>query len=107
MDTIIKDKNVCQRYLSTIESAQARNIKFELSLTAYKNLLRRKYCPYTGEKLTVTGNKPNISIDRINNSKGYIPGNVIACSKYANSKKSDMSPEMIMNMAKILSQANQ
>lgn len=85
---------VAQYYQGKTESCKARKIEWKLSLISVRNLLRTKKCPWTGITLTVPrGNgKPNLStditIDRIDNTKGYVPGNVIAVSTVANNFKS-------------------
>ena len=60
------------------------------------------YCPITGEKIhfgddgSLNLNSP--SLDRIDNSKGYIKGNVAVISLKANKYKSNMSIEEITNL---------
>lgn len=46
------------------------------------------YCPITGKKLDVARNKlsNSVSLDRVDNTKGYIKGNVVAISRWANLK---------------------
>lgn len=58
------------------------------------------YCPITGEKLDIGTNKldTSISLDRVDNSKGYIKGNVVAISRWANLRKSDMSWQDLSNI---------
>ena len=96
------DTQLCLKYLRLAKSAEDRGIEFGLSLATFKNLLKRKNCPYSGVKLINSGISNNVSIDRIDNSKGYIQGNVIACEITANQKKSNMSVEFISNMAKVI-----
>jgi len=100
----VPDIDLCRKYLRLVTSAKDRQIEFNLSLCAYKNLLKRKVCPYSGRTLIHYGPKCNTSIDRIDNTKGYIAGNVIACDTTDNGQKSDMSTEMIYAMAKICKQ---
>jgi hypothetical protein len=38
------------------------------------------------------------SIDRINNNKGYIPGNIAIVSMRFNSEKRNLSPELLRRM---------
>ena len=86
------DIKIAQRYVSKAQRAKAKGIPFELSFTAFKNMMRAKYCFYSGVELT----EPDSSIlsatartiDRIDNSKGYVSGNVCACSNAANNFKS-------------------
>lgn len=96
------DITLCKKYVHLAQSARDRKIEFNLSLKDYKNLLRRKTCPYSGKTLISHGENHNMSIDRIDNSKGYIKGNVIACDIIANRHKDNLSVQMILNMAKIV-----
>lgn len=77
------------------ENAKKRGIEFNLSHTSMKNLLSSKRCYYTGIILTKsTGKEENgelklsdFTIDRIDGSKGYVKGNVVACCHAANQMK--------------------
>jgi hypothetical protein len=68
--------------------AKKRNIDFNIT---QDDLFLPKYCPILNIKIDYDarkayGNSP--SIDRIDNSKGYIKGNVIIMSRLANAMKS-------------------
>ena len=57
-----------------------------------------KVCPVLGIKLDwgmngLNGNCP--SLDRIDSTKGYIPGNVMIMSNLANAMKSNATPEQL------------
>lgn len=87
------DVKLAKRYISKADRARLSGIDFELSITSYRNLMRAKKCGYTGMPLTdpVSGRPTKATdrtIDRIDNSKGYIAGNVIAVSHAANQAKS-------------------
>lgn len=63
-----------------------RKIKWDLSIDDLTKIPMT--CYYSGEGLTVNSNKPNtVSLDRINNKKGYVQGNVVFCSWRINSAK--------------------
>lgn len=94
------EARVANYYLFKIRNARERGIEFSLPLLSFRNLMRTKYCYYTGVKLTfppvdedgrvIPGHQKrhtDISIERLGNRLGYVPGNVKACSLYANSLK--------------------
>lgn len=81
------DLELAKRYIGKADSCKARNISFTLSLTSYRNLMRAKYCFYTGILLTEKGITGR-TIDRIDNTKGYESGNVVACCAGFNHIKS-------------------
>lgn len=71
--------------------AKRRGIYFTLKYTDFE---LPEYCPILNIKLEYNGNgnHPNhASLDRVNNSKGYIPGNVMVISRLANAMKNEAS----------------
>ena len=86
---MIDDIKVAKKLLALHSSAKSRDIEFNLTFKKVKQLLTRKTCFYTG---TPFDNKYNgRSIDRVDNTKGYIDSNVVACTVRINSLKSDLS----------------
>jgi hypothetical protein len=86
--------HVLRKWFNQRKSAHKRGIQFALTPTSIMNMLRAKKCHYSGIKLT-PGARPgeqqkltDFSIDRIDSSKGYIPGNVVACCRAVNEMKS-------------------
>lgn len=76
-------------------TAKRRGHEFNLH---YSDFQLPEYCPLLGVKLTFRsesdGNDPfHASLDRIDNSKGYIKGNVIVLSKIANAMKNSANFE--------------
>jgi|SRR5437870_1513405 len=74
------------------ENAKKRGIEFTLSFTSMKNLMSSKRCYYTGLPLTKSDGSGEMrlsdaTIDRIDGSKGYVAGNVVACCHGANQMK--------------------
>lgn len=75
------------------ENAKKRGIEFNLTIASMKNLLSAKRCFYTGIGLTKSTGKESelalsdFTIDRIDGSKGYVKGNVVACCHAANQMK--------------------
>jgi len=84
---------VISYYQNKVQSCKDRGIEFKLNLVSVRNLLSAKKCGYTGLDLT-RGKKglgmlsTDVTIDRIDNSIGYVKGNVIAVSNVANNFKS-------------------
>lgn len=61
-----------------------------------------EFCPILGIKMfRVPGQRqhgPSPSLDRVDNTKGYIPGNVRVISYRANTCKNNMTPEQIKRL---------
>lgn len=87
----IKDEIVANRYINKIKACRTSNTEFSLSFYEFKRLISASKCKYTGIKLTfhtgVNQIPTDVTIDRIDNKKGYVTGNVVACSKGYNSFK--------------------
>lgn len=88
---IIYKNTVPEIRLFSSARARAKNANLEFSISL-EDIIIPENCPLTGEKLnTIIGmglnwNAP--SVDRIDNSKGYIKGNVWIISRLANTMKS-------------------
>jgi len=87
------DFYVAKKLIAKSKNAKERGIEFNMSFMAMRNILKAKYCFYTGVELELpVGDashlKPNsLTIDRICASKGYVKGNVVACSHAFNNMK--------------------
>jgi hypothetical protein len=78
----VTDDMVVKKYINIRDRCQTKGLDFNLSLTSIRNLLKAKKCHYTG---TAFGDgETALSIDRIDSSKGYVKGNVVACTVRAN-----------------------
>lgn len=77
------DLYVAKKYVNKVKNCATDGITFELSFAQFKRLITTKHCKYTGILLTyqegVLQVDSDVTIDRIDNSKGYIKGNVVAC----------------------------
>lgn len=91
---IISDIEVAKKIINIYQSAQDRKIDFNLSFEYVKNLLEYKNCYYTDIPFTDDGIHAR-SFDRIDSDKGYIEGNVVACTIDINGKKANLSFEEI------------
>lgn len=85
------DCYVARKLNAKANNAKDRGIEFNLSFQAMKNLLSANKCYYTGivlSKPDANAQKANdLTIDRIDCTKGYVRGNVVACSYAANQLK--------------------
>ena len=82
------DLIVAEKYRALFNSAMKREKDFDLSFVDVRNLMQRKTCFYTGVKLSTERGQPySRTVDRIDNTKGYVKGNVVACSHTANQIK--------------------
>jgi hypothetical protein len=90
----ISDIEVAKKLINIYQSAQDRKLQFNLSFEYVRRMLEYKTCYYTNKIFTEDG--PNArSFDRIDSDKGYIEGNVVACTIDINGKKSNLSFEEI------------
>lgn len=85
------DVVVSRKHLQLYKSAMSRGKEFNLTYSDVKRLLLRKKCAYTGVELTKsdgdTVRQTDRTIDRIDSTKGYVRGNVVAVSHAANQMK--------------------
>ena len=91
--------------LQLLKSAKSRGLDFNLSDTDIKKLLERKKCFYTNVVMTSDSSMTQRTIDRIDNTKGYIKGNVVACTYQSNQLKNNLIENDSLNLnsnAKVL-----
>jgi hypothetical protein len=88
----ISDLEVAKKMLKIFQSAVDRKLEFDLSFESVKKLLSFNTCYYTSRKFEDDGPFAR-SFDRIDSAKGYIEGNVVACTVDINGKKSNLSIE--------------
>lgn len=90
-------------------SAKRRNIKFDLK---YSDLELPEYCPLLNIKLEYSTEGDfnllnHATVDRIDNSKGYVKGNIIIISRLANNMKNEASFDQLLlfykNIEKLIS----
>lgn len=80
---------ILSKRLQLCRSARSRNLEFSLSDEDVRTLLERKTCYYTGARFSKSEDYKK-TVDRIDSSKGYIPGNVVACTNGANQLKNSV-----------------
>jgi len=87
----------------TFAKIRARTKGIEFSITD-EDIVIPDTCPYLGCKLTTIQGQgiidSNVSLDRIDNNKGYIPGNVRVISNLANRMKLYATEEQLLAFAK-------
>jgi hypothetical protein len=99
---VIFDIEVAKKLVNIHSSAQSRNLEFNLTFECVKKLLEYTTCYYTNIQFTEDG--PNArSFDRVDNDKGYVIGNVVACTIDINGKKNNLSIDEIVCLYKKLS----
>lgn len=86
----IQDIEVAKKMLKIFQSANDRGLEFDLSFKTVKRLMSYKKCYYTGVPFKEDGVFAR-SFDRIDSAKGYVEGNVVACTVDINQKKSNLS----------------
>ena len=90
----VTDLEVAKKMINIYQSAMDRKIEFNLSFDYVKKMLEYKTCYYTNILFTEDGPHAR-SFDRIDSDKGYIEGNVVACTIDINGKKSNLSIDEI------------
>lgn len=99
--TIISDVEVAKKLVNIHSSAQSRSLEFNLTFECVRKLLEYTTCFYTNVTFTEEG--PNArSFDRVDNEKGYVVGNVVACTVDINGKKNNLSIDEIVCLYKKL-----
>ena len=88
----VRDVVLAKRYVRKAEAAEKAGYGWKLSFPQYKKLMSQKTCAYTGVELKQAtqedGTTSDIrTIDRIDNSIGYVNGNCVAVCHAANQLK--------------------
>lgn len=97
----ISDVEVAKKLVNIHSSAQSRNLEFNLTFECVKKLLDYNTCYYTNVQFTEDGIFAR-SFDRVDNDKGYVIGNVVACTVDINGKKNNLSIDEIVCLYKKL-----
>ena len=87
-------------YIRSKESAKRRNVEFNLDV---EDIIIPRVCPYLGIELIIMPARKDrnmaASLDRIDNTKGYIKGNIEVISLLANMMKRDATKEQLLKFA--------
>lgn len=82
------------------DSSKQRKLDFDITV---EDVIIPEYCPYLGVVLTTenTGGRQDekVSLDRIDNTKGYVKGNIQVISSKANFMKRNASIEELITFA--------
>ena len=100
-EEILSDVEVARKMVNIHSSASSRNLEFNLTFDYVKKLLEYDKCYYTNVPFTEEGLSAR-SFDRLDNDKGYILGNVVACTVDINGKKNNLTIEEIIYLYKKL-----
>lgn len=88
---------------STREGAKRRGLEFTIT---EQDIVIPDRCPALGVELRLDGSRDfRPSLDRKDNSRGYVPGNVVVVSMRANRTKSDLSIEELRRLVEFYEQA--
>lgn len=85
-------------FQSAKDRAKRKGLEFTITL---EDIKIPKACPIFGLTLSASigrFNENSPSLDRINNSKGYVKGNIIVISYRANQIKNDATPDELMKI---------
>lgn len=92
----VSDIEVAKKMISIKHSADTRGIIFDMSLRRVRQLLNMNKCFITGVELNrVNGDDNQLTFDRLDNTKGYINSNVVACSLKMNRAKDSLTVDDI------------
>lgn len=90
-----------KRLHSTVESATRRNKEFSLTLLYLNNIMKQTHCAYSGVKFSDDKSSGDyMTLERLDNSKGYIDGNVIPVAHVFNSLRGSKTVEQLIAQRK-------
>jgi len=95
----LRDIDVAKKLIHFESSANSRGLEFDLSFKTIKKIMNTKKCFYTGIPFTQSG-VHQMSVDRVDASKGYIEGNVVPSTIEINNKKTNLTIAEILLIAK-------
>jgi hypothetical protein len=89
----LTDRDIANMYVAKGNSAAERGLEFSLSFNEFKALYYRSTCYYSGVRLTMRRKSlplrsTDATLERMDNGKGYVTGNVKLVCHYFNNLKS-------------------
>lgn len=89
--------NLHSKLVNAQHGAKERNLIWEISEEYVQSL--GNICYWSGVELTFIKKKPNTwSLDRLDNSRGYVEGNIVPCCARINIARRTMSLDEFKNM---------
>tara|TARA_R110002020_G_scaffold426533_1_gene635941 strand:+ start:255 stop:599 length:345 start_codon:yes stop_codon:yes gene_type:complete len=97
---------IVKKFLAKATSSKDRGIEFSIPFAEFTELSRTPKCYFTGVPLnTISGDANQHTYDRIDNDKGYVSGNVVACSLVFNQIKGNLTVLQINQLYKGIKKA--
>jgi len=98
---MVEDITVARKLVSICNSAASRDLDFNLTFRTVKRLLTQEKCYFTGEEFVEDLNVDNSrTFDRLDNNKGYVEGNVVACTRRINESKGNLTIQDLKDIMK-------
>lgn len=85
------DEYAAVKYLQTMRNARRRGLDFDLTFNDIKRLVSKTHCQYTGLPFNPHCDELKLTLDRRDNKKGYVKGNVVACLNKINCLKNELT----------------
>lgn len=102
------DAFLAKKYLSLIGSAASRGLDFDLTLSELEKVIASPKCHFSGAELVFYPHEKGeelpdnyLTIDRLDNNKGYVYGNIVCCSRFMNKIKDQMPPNEFEEIANL------
>lgn len=86
IEIVMDNVKIAECYVQKAIFARKAGKEFSMSFTNFANLKNQTHCAYSGIEFTETGDH-TFSFERIDNSIGYVDGNVIPVSRAINSTR--------------------
>lgn len=94
------DLKIAKKYVAKAFRAKGLDHEFELTFNQFKKLMLKKTCAYSGIPFSPMADTwSSRTLDRVDNSIGYVYGNVVACCAGMNQLKSQVeNPKLPLDM---------
>lgn len=92
------DLTVAKKLISRADKAKQRGKPFNLGFREIRRLYSTKKCFFTGVEFGAENTPTARTVDCVDPSKGYVKGNVVACTERINRLKDNFSPTEIKQL---------